>query len=307
MKDIRIAAVTMQSGFGEVEANLDRMERYVLAAAKQRADVICFPEMNITGYALKKEIQSFAEPVPGPSTVKVQRMADECDITVIAGLAERTEHDGTAITQVVASPGRDIGKYRKIHLSTGEQAIFQAGEGPAVFEANGTLFGLQLCYDAHFPELSTILALEGAEILFISHASPAPESAEQKRDRWLRYLGTRAYDNSVFVVACNQVGDGGAGIKFSGIVLVLDPRGDVVAEACGDDERMVVVDLSTDVLEKTRNTRMGFFLSHRRPELYTSLSTPTAETGIARPEKKAETCEAKTPGGAECARATSGI
>lgn len=305
MNDIRIAAVTMQSGFGEVEANLDRMERFVLAAAEQEADIVCFPEMNITGYALKDEIQGFAEPVPGPSASKVQRMADEHDITVIAGLAERTEQNGTAITQVVASPGEDIGKYRKIHLSAGEQAIFQAGEDPAVFKANGTRFGLQLCYDAHFPELSTILALEGAEILFISHASPAPESAEQKRDRWLRYLGTRAYDNSVFVVACNQVGDGGAGIRFSGVVLILDPRGDVVAEACGDDERMLIAELNADMLERTRNTRMGFFLSHRRPELYGSLSASMAGTGIARPQRRTDSCEAKTLGGAECARVAS--
>ena len=179
----------MQSGFGEVAANLDKTERFVLAAAEQGADIVCFPEMNITGYALKDEIREFAEPVPGPSSARVQQMADEDDITVIAGLAERTQQGETVITQVVASPGGKLGAYRKIHLSAGEQAIFQAGKIPAVFETNGTRFGLELCYDAHFPELSTMLALEGAELLFISHASPAPESAEQKSERWRRYLG----------------------------------------------------------------------------------------------------------------------
>lgn len=297
----------MQSRFGEVAANLDRTERFVQSAAEQGADVVCFPEMNITGYALKDEIRQFAEPVPGPGCARVQRMADKHDITVIAGLAERTEQGETAITQVVACPGGKLGAYRKIHLSAGEQAIFQAGEMPVVFETNGTRFGLELCYDAHFPELSTMLALEGAELLFISHASPAPESAEQKSERWQRYLGARAYDNSVFVVACNQVGDGGAGIRFSGIVLIIDPRGEVVAGACGDEERMLVADLSADALEKTRNTRMGFFLSHRRPELYGSLTSPMVETMVARPHREAKECEARTPGGAECARAASDI
>jgi N-carbamoylputrescine amidase len=295
----------MHSRFGEMDANLDRIERFVQAAAEQEVDIICFPEMNITGYALKDEVRDFAQHVPGPCSSRIQKLADEQGITVIAGMAELTEQSGTAITQLVASPGKDIGKYRKIHLSAGEQAIFQAGESPAVFDVKGTRFGVQLCYDAHFPELSTILALEGAEILFISHASPSPESAEQRRNRWLRYLGTRAYDNSVFLVACNQVGDGDAGIRFSGVALILDPRGEVIAEACGEDERMLIADLNADALERTRSTRMGFFLSQRRPELYGSLSARAGGTDTVRPNKKTDSCAAKASGGSECAGAAS--
>lgn len=297
----------MRSGFGEVESNLDKMEHFVRAAAKQRADVVCFPEMNITGYALEEGVREFAEPVPGPSASRVQRMADEYDITVIAGLAERTEREGTAITQVVASAGGDIGKYRKIHLSPGEQAIFQAGDEPSVFEAKGTRFGLQLCYDAHFPELSAMLALEGAEVLFMSHASPAPESAEEKRDRWLRYLAARAYDNSVFVVACNQVGDGAAGIRFSGVILIFDPKGEVIAETCGDDEKMLIAELNAEDLERTRNTRMGFFLASRRPELYGGLTAPKTDKEIARLRRRSDSCEAMTPDRAKSARMASTI
>ena len=274
MNDLCVTAVTMQSGFGEIGPNLDKIERFVRVAAKQGARIICFPEMSITGYALNDRIREFAETVPGPSALRVQRMADEHEIAVIAGLAELTEHGETAITQLVAIPGGDIGKYRKTHLSPGEQAIFRAGEKVSVFETDHARFGVELCYDAHFPELSTMLALEGAEILFISHASPAPESAGEKRDRWLRYLAARAYDNSVFVVACNQVGDGTAGISFSGVILILDPRGEVIAETIGDEEKMLVAKLDADAIEKTRSTRMGFFLAHRRPELYGGLSAP---------------------------------
>ena len=157
----------------------------------------------------------------------------------------------------------------------GEQALFEPGGETPVFTAGGTTFGVQLCYDAHFPELSTVQALKGAEVLFVSHASPPPETADQNRDRWMRYLAARAYDNSVFVVACNQTGDGGAGISFSGVGLVLDPRGEVIAETSGDDESMMIVELKAELLSRTRSTRMGFFLPHRRPDLYGAITAPT--------------------------------
>jgi len=305
MKDLTVAAVAMRSGFGRIESNLDKMENFVRMAARQGAEVVCFPEMNISGYALREDIRKFAEPVPGPAASRVQRMADEHDIIIVAGLAERTEDERIAITQIVASPGGGLGAYRKLHLSEGEQNLFRAGSEIPVFNAGETAFGVQLCYDAHFPELSAMLALEGAEVLFVPHASPARESAGEKRDRWLRYLAARAYDNSVFLVACNQVGDGDAGIRFPGVILIFDPRGQVIAETSGPEENMLVAELKADLLEKTRDTRMGFFLAYRRPELYGVLTAPMADTAIGRPNRGAGSCVARGPKDAERVRAAS--
>ena len=277
MNDLRVAVVIMRSGFGEIESNLARMEQFVRQAARSNADIICFPEMNITGYALREEIRKFAEPVSGPSTREVRRIAEENNIMTLAGLAEQTENGGVAITQIIVSPSGDVATYRKLHLSAGERELFEAGNEAPVFTTGGTTFGIQLCYDAHFPELSTLLALKGAEVMFMPHASPPPESPDEKRERWLRYLSARAYDNSTFVVACNQTGDGGAGIRFSGVGLVLDPRGEIVAETSGDEEKMVIAELKAEVLARTRRTRRGFFLAHRRPELYDGLSAPMAD------------------------------
>jgi len=139
----------------------------------------------------------------------------------------------------------------------------------------------------------------------VPHASPARESAGEKRDRWLRYLAARAYDNSVFLVACNQVGDGDAGIRFSGVILIFDPRGQVIAETSGPEENMLVAELKADLLEKTRNARMGFFLAYRRPELYGVLTAPMADTAIGRPNRGAGSCVAREPKDAERVRAAS--
>lgn len=277
MDDLRAAAVVMRSGFGKIDENLGKMKQFIRQAESSGVKLICFPEMNITGYALKKEIARYAEPVPGSSTREVQRMAREHGVTVLAGLAEKTPQGTIAITQVVVSPEGDVGTYRKLHLSQAERGIFAAGREIPVFRAAGTTFGLQLCYDAHFPELSTLLALKGAEVLCMPHASPPPESSDEKRERWLRYLCARAYDNSVYVVACNQTGDGGVGTTFSGVALVLDPRGEILGETIGDEEKMLITDLKAEVLNRTRKARVGFFLAHRRPELYGPLSEPLAE------------------------------
>lgn len=277
MNDLRVAAVVMRSGFGEVKANLEKIRQFARQAAAERADIVCFPEMSITGYALKKEIECYAEPLPGPSSHEVQRMAKDNGIAILAGLAEKSPSGAIAITQIIAFQDGEIGIYRKLHLSQGEQEIFQAGSEVRVFSIGETVCGVQLCYDAHFPELSTLQALKGAEVLFMPHASPPPQSPDEKRDRWLRYLAARAYDNSVYVVACNQTGDGGVGIRFSGVALILDTRGEVLGEISDGEERMLIADLQADALARTRKTRMGFFLAHRRPELYADLSSPVPE------------------------------
>jgi len=305
MDDLRVAAVVMRSGFGETTSNLASMERFVRQAARSGAHIVCFPEMSITGYVLRSEIEKFAEPIPGPSTSEVQRMARENKVGILAGLAELTGSHAMAMTQVVVSPSGTMEIYRKLHLSEGEQGLFEGGCDAPVFKVGGTTFGVQLCYDAHFPELSTILALKGAEVFFMPHASPPPETAEQKRMRWLRYLSARAYDNSAFVVACNQTGDGGAGIRFSGVALILDPRGQLIAETSGDEERMIIADLKADTLRKTRNTRMGFFLARRRPELYGMLSASTENGAYERPEANTGFDEARLPEESSSARAAS--
>ncbi len=273
MDDIRVAAVIMQSVVGNTQDNLARMEGFVQEAAAQGADLVCFPEMSITGYSVDKTIRKYAEPIPGPSTEAVARMAQENNILILAGLVEVIEGDSVTISQMAVAPDGLMGVYRKLHLGPPEQDLYQSGNELPIFQYRGTAFGIQLCYDGHFPELSTLLALKGAEVLFVPHASPR-RSPKEKRNRWLRYLSARAYDNSVFVVTCNQVGDGGAGLTFPGVVLILDPKGQVMAERIGDDEGMIMADLRSDDFTSVRNQKMGFFLPNRRPELYSELLNP---------------------------------
>ena len=271
MEDLRVAAAVMRSAAGKRAENLARMETLVREAARRGARVVCFPEMNVSGYGLRQGMDSFAEPIPGPSTEAVLKMAREYDLLILAGLAEKTGKDRYFISHFAAGPEGLIGVYRKIHLGPPEEGIFQAGTECPVFSFDKARFGIQLCFDGHFPELSTLLALKGAEVIFIPHASPRESSAEKKA-RWLRYLPARAYDNSVFLVACNLLGETESGLAFSGSALILDPKGEILAESQDGGEEIILADLKSDTLRGVRENSKGFFLGRRRPAIYSKIA-----------------------------------
>ena len=128
-------------------------------------------------------------------------------------------------------------------------------------------FGIQLCYDAHFPELCAHMAVNGAEVIFVPHASPRGNPGE-KYFSWMRHLPARAYDNSLFVIACNQTGDNERGLDLPGVALAFDPSGNLLAKSVGGKEGLLVVDLKAAVFDRVRSHKLGFFLPHRRPEIY---------------------------------------
>lgn len=267
MEDIRVAAVMMRSAIGNKVENLSRMETRVRQAAQQGAQVVCFPELNICGYSLRKSQESLAETIPGPSSEAVWQMAQKNEVLILAGLVERSKEDGFFISHFAAGPEGILGVYRKIHLGTPEEGIYRPGKECPLFRYRGMAFGIELCFDGHFPELSTALAVKGAEVIFIPHASPR-ESGEEKEERWLRYLSARAYDNSVFLVACNPMGETENGFAFPGAAVVLDPKGEILAANRGKEEEIILADLSKDTLLRVRGNPHGFFLKKRRPEVY---------------------------------------
>ncbi|HBX22569.1 MAG TPA: nitrilase [Desulfotomaculum sp.] len=274
MKKTRIALVQMESKLGQTGDNLDKIERFTRQAAAQNAAVICFPELCIPCYS-RDLAWSTAEPVPGPSSQRILNMAKEYDLVIMAGLAEKSDAEKPYITQLVAYPDGELCKYRKTHLGNSEKPYFKPGEDLPIFQlADRATLGLSICWDLHFPEVSTVLSLKGAEIIFAPHASPA--IVGDRREIWLKYMTARAYDNAVYLAACNLVGDDGAGHSFCGGALVIDPRGNVVAEAFNGREELLVTDLDHEIINTIRrkespSMRFSFFLSARRPELYKDL------------------------------------
>lgn len=180
---------------------------------------------------------------------------------------EKDAEKRVTASHLVVKPDGSIDIYRKVHIAPTEKNVFHPAGSIPIFEAKGVTFGIQLCYDAHFPELTTQMALRGADIIFIPHASPRG-TPEEKYASWLRHLPARAYDNSVFIIACNQTGDNGMGLQFPGLGMVIEPSGSVLVKDVSGDETILIADLSADVLSTIRNHKMRYFLPNRRPEMY---------------------------------------
>ncbi|MGD2184907.1 MAG: nitrilase-related carbon-nitrogen hydrolase [Desulfobacterales bacterium] len=267
MNDIRIAAVIMNCPVGRVQDNLDRMADWVQTAKKQAADLICFPEMNVTGYSIRDEIKDSAEMIPGPISQSILAMARKSKIVILAGMAEEDPKSRVFASHLVVTPHAVAGIYRKIHIAPQESNVFTAGNTVPLFEIKGVKLGIQLCYDAHFPELSTRMAMDGADVIFMPHASPRG-TPKQKFNSWIRHLPARAFDNGLYVVACNQTGNNQSGLDFPGLTIILDPGGRIMTKDDGGKENMVVVDLKAKELADIRGHRMRYFLPNRRTDLY---------------------------------------
>lgn len=266
MKDIRIAAVVCRSPFGQVSENIKRTEYYTRKAREQGASIICFPEMNITGYATQRKLIDYADTIPGHISDRLGKLSAASGLVILAGIAEKHPSGRLFASHLVASPDHRVAVYRKVHPAPPERDVFSPADTIPVFNASGVTFGIQLCYDAHFPELSTCMAEAGAEVIFFPHASPRG-SCTQKLNSWTRHLPARAFDNSLYVVACNQSGTNDNGLEFPGLALAIGPSGEIIGKKT-DDEGLLIVDLKAKDLDHVRNHKMRYFLPNRRPEIY---------------------------------------
>lgn len=273
MQDITVAVVQMQSQLGQISNNLNKIDFFSREAASKGADIICLPEMCVQGYD-RERAGDLAVSLPGPVPSALSDIAKKYNIIILAGMAETSGCLKPFITHITAYPDGVLKKYRKTHLGHSEKPYFAAGDALDVFEAPKAKFAVQICWDLHFPEVSTILSLKGSEIFFAPHASPA--IVGDRKGIWLKYLAARAYDNSVYLAACNLFGDNGAGQTFAGGALVLDPKGNLLAEAFNGKEETLLCRLRGDVINKIRyqkrtSMRDSFYLKGRRPELYREL------------------------------------
>ncbi len=276
MQDLKIGLVQMTARFGQIEENLSKVSNFILRAAKHKVDILCFPEMCIHGYRRGVPPQYPLE-IPGAWMSGLMQMAELYQMVIAVGLAEKNPTGNPYITQLLIFPDGSWDVYRKTHLGQSEESYYDAGRDFPVFESGKGKFAIQICWDAHFPEISIIQSLKGAEIIFAPHASPS--IVGDRKEIWTKYLTARAYDNSVFLAACNLVGEDN-GHSYSGGALVFDPKGNIIAEDFSGQEGLLCVELESSLIntirQKERRTmRHSFYLAGRRPELYRDLLTRT--------------------------------
>jgi len=223
---MRIALLQMRAVAGDVDANLETIERAAEEAAAGGADLLTTPELATTGYGAGEAIRELAEPVEGPQLRRLSDISGRHGLALVAGFAERAGgkvYNALALLRPEAAPAI----YRKTHLYADyERALFTPGEiRPAVAEYQGLKLGFLICYDVEFPENARRLATAGAEAVIVPTALPEGAHA--------RFIATslvpvRAFENQVFVAYANHAG-ADAKFRYAGLSRVAAPDGRCLA------------------------------------------------------------------------------
>lgn len=272
MSDIlRIGLVQMNSRADKAE-NLATAERLIDEAAARGAQVVALPEY--VSYLGPRELQEAnAEPIPGPTTERFAAAARRHGVYLLGGsILERSDVPGKYYnTSVLFAPdGTILATYRKIHLfdidltgnvTANESATILPGDRVVTAAIEGHVVGLTICYDLRFPELYRLLALEGAELVFV----PAAFTLYTGKDHWHVLLRARAIENQCYVAAPAQLGPHEPNAQCYGHALVVDPWGTVVAEAA-NRVGVVVSEVDFGYLREIRRQLPS--LANRRPEAY---------------------------------------
>lgn len=267
MNTVKVALVIQNCTVGNYKKNLESTEKFIISASKQGAQLIVFPEMNLTGYVTGHDITTICKPVDEEITTLFSIRAKSLNATIMVGLAEKTTVEKIYASHLIFNPDGSFETYRKIHTAPFEKAYFSAGNKIPVFKSHGIIFGVQLCYDAHFPELSLAMALKQADVIFIPHASPRG-SSKGKYNSWVRHLRARAFDNGLYIAACNQTGDNSLGLSFPGLCLLVGPDGNIVYRSIEDTEGVHMIDIDKAALHRIRSHKMKYFLPNRRSDLF---------------------------------------
>lgn len=251
--ELRVAVVQEASGL-DPTGNRDRLR----ALVPDDTDLVVLPEAFARDFGEPgSDVSPFAEPLDGPFAAEVEAVARERESTVVAGMFEAADEPTRPCNTLVVR-GAASAEYRKIHLydSFGyrESDALTAGPiEPVTVDVGGFRLGLMTCYDLRFPELARALVDDGAEVLVVPAAWVA---GPRKVDHWRTLVRARAIENTVYVVAAGQPGP-----RYAGHSLVVDPLGDVLAEA-EDGPALLRATLTRTGLDASRSANPS--LANRR-------------------------------------------
>jgi omega-amidase len=265
-REIAIALVQMEPKLTEVQDNLQRMVDLVEEiGAKEKVDLILFPELVTTGYECGVRFTELAETVPGHSVNMLANRAKEFNTYIAFGMVERKKVESVLYdAAVLIDPnGEVVDKYHKVHLRGEERLAFRGGFRYPVMlmeTEEQALVGLMIGWDLTFPEVARSYALSGAQLICVLGNWEQEHMAE-----WHAYMTARAFENAVFMAGVNRVGKEPT-YTFGGGSKVVGPTGQVYAEIQGADESYAIARIDLDLVRSYREESQ--ILQCREPQTY---------------------------------------
>ena len=281
-------ALIQERNQGNAEANLAVIELRIAEASKRGAKLVLLQELHNGAYFCQHQsVNEFdlAEPIPGPSTERLGKLARTHGVVLVSSLFERRGaglYHNTAV--VFDTDGAIAGKYRKMHIPDdpgfNEKFYFTPGDlGFQPIDTSVGRLGVLVCWDQWYPEAARLMALAGAELLLYPTAigwdpGDDPDEKDRQRNAWMLSHRGHAVANGLPVLSCNRVGFepspiGGSGIEFWGSSHVLGPQGEFLAEAAVDAPEILMAEVDLQRSEHVR--RIWPFLRDRRIDAYGDL------------------------------------
>ena len=283
-RKITVAAAQTGPVVGSMASGVEAACARVQEAARESVDIVCFPEVFLAPFFPNRLIQDYEKhflTLPSPVTDPLFALAREKRVNLVFGYAERDGPYFYNSAAVFDRAGRHLGTYRKTHIpayfpselrgGTGsyEKFYFSPGTGLPVFEVDGIRFGIQICNDRLYPEPSRKLALNGAEIIFMPIAYATYGNDNYRVAIWDLPLQARAFDNGVFVVAANRVGDENGRLHIGKSTIVNPLGGRIMKQAGMEAPELLVAAIDLDDVEEARRSLPWW--RDRRPDLYGNL------------------------------------
>ncbi|SFA77313.1 MULTISPECIES: carbon-nitrogen family hydrolase [unclassified Bacillus (in: firmicutes)] len=257
----KLACIQMDIVFGNPERNLEKATELIEKAAISKPNIIVLPELWTTGYDLTR-LEEIADS-KGVNTIGfLKKMAIKYKVHFVGGsIANRTEKGVKNTLFVITKDGELVHEYSKLHLFRlmDEHLYLIPGSEKGLFELEQQSLAAMICYDIRFPEWIRSHTVKGAKALFVVAEWPMP-----RLHHWRSLLIARAIENQCYVIACNRAGSD-PNNEFAGHSMVIDPWGEIVAEA-GELEEIMVADIDFAKVDQVRSQIPIF--TDRIPELY---------------------------------------
>jgi N-carbamoylputrescine amidase len=282
--------LVQQSNTADYEHNLRKSEDGVREAARRGAELVLLQELHTGLYFCQTEdtgVFDLAEPIPGPTTERLGRLAAELGIVIVGSLFERRApglYHNTAV--VLERDGSLAGIYRKMHIpdDPGYYEKFYFTPGDLGFEPIDTSvgrLGVLVCWDQWFPEAARLMSLAGADLLLYPTAigwdpNDNPDEQTRQRDAWITIQRAHAIANGIPVISANRTGHEddpsgtGPGARFWGSSFVSGPQGEILAQCPEDGDDVLVVPIDRERVEAVR--RIWPYFRDRRIDAYDELT-----------------------------------
>lgn len=253
---------------GSIKSNLEKSLIAIETASKNNADLILFPEVQLTEFFPQyknQDVKKYRISIESEIVKSFCKAAKKNHIIVVPNIYLEENSKTFDASILINSDGKILGTQKMVHIAQANQFYEQdyytpSDDGFKIFETSLGKIGIVVCFDRHYPESIHTQTLRDADLILIPTANTKTEPSEIFE--W--EIRIQAFQNSVAIAMCNRVGTEDK-MQFSGESLIVDANGNLIQKA-DDREQILYAQVDLSESQKIRNSKP--YTNLRRKEFY---------------------------------------